>query len=171
MPETPRTRPGIGPGSQTTAPDVNPRDPHPRPELSHHPWPVLSAIAAGGAVGGLARFGLEQALPTGPGGFPWTTFGVNVSGCLLVGCLMVLAADVWRHRRLVRPFLGLGVLGGFTTFSVHVLDVYRLVAGGSPGTAVGYLVATVLAALAAVAVGAATTRWVVSRARERGSGR
>lgn len=171
MPETPRTRPFIGAESRPIDPDVNPRGQHPRPELSHHPWPVLSAIAAGGALGGLARFGLEQALPTRPGGFPWTTFGINVSGCLLIGCLMVLVAGVWRHRWLVRPFLGVGVLGGFTTFSVHVLDIYQLVAGGATTTAVGYLVATVLAALAAVAAGAATTRWVVSRAWGRGSGR
>jgi len=69
---------------------------------------VLGVIAAGGAAGALARYGL--ALPHRPDGWPWATFITNLSGCLLIGVLMALI-DQLRPHRLVRPFIGIGVLG------------------------------------------------------------
>ena len=57
-------------------------------------------IAAGGALGSLARWGLGLALPHRPGTFPWATFAANVSGSLLLGVLMVLAAEVLPPSRL-----------------------------------------------------------------------
>ena len=53
--------------------------------------PVVAAVAAGGVVGSLARWGVALALPTAPGDFPWATFGVNVLGSLLMGVLVVVA--------------------------------------------------------------------------------
>jgi CrcB protein len=93
------------------------------------------------------------------------TFVINVSGCLLIGVLMVLVGDVWPGRRLLRPFLGTGLLGGYTTFSTYVVDVQHLVMAGAVGTALAYLTATLLAALAAVHAGMTVTRVVVDRAR------
>lgn len=55
---------------------------------------MLGVISIGGGVGGLARYGLGLWFPSGSGGFPWTTFGVNVSGCLLIGVLLVLAGGM-----------------------------------------------------------------------------
>ena len=89
---------------------------------------MLGAIAVGGAIGSLARYGISLALPAPAHGFPWATFLTNVAGCLLIGVLMVLIAEVFTERRLLRPFLGVGVLGGFTTFSTYIVDIQRLVA-------------------------------------------
>ncbi len=132
------------------------------------PWPVLGVVAAGGAVGAVARYGIGVAFPTGPAGFPWATFGVNVSGCLLIGVLMVLVAEVWPSRRLLRPFLGTGLLGGYTTFSTYAVDIQHLLAGGAARTALAYLAGTLLAALVAVYAGAAGTRAAVDRIRPAG---
>ncbi|MFB4262602.1 CrcB family protein [Nonomuraea sp. GTA35] len=136
-------------------PDVDLHVPAQRAELH---WPVLAAIAAGGALGALARYGAQTALPSGPADFPWATFLVNVSGCLLIGVLMVVITEVRTAHRLVRPFLGVGVLGGYTTFSTYVVDVQRAVAAGAPVTGLAYLAATMLAALAAVVAGMWLTR-------------
>ncbi|NJP88579.1 CrcB family protein [Nonomuraea sp. FMUSA5-5] len=138
-------------------PDVDLHVPAQRAELH---WPVPAAIAAGGALGALARHAAQTALPVEAGGFPWATFLVNVSGCLLIGVLMVTITEVRRAHRLVRPFLGVGVLGGYTTFSTYVVDVQRAVAAGAPVTGLVYLAATMLAALAAVAAGMWLTRRV-----------
>src|SRR5262249_23643117 len=74
-----------------------------RSELLRAPWAVLTAIAVGGALGSLARYGLTVAFPPGPAGFPWATFAVNVSGGLPIGILMVLVTDVFDTHPLVRP--------------------------------------------------------------------
>ncbi|MFC5833345.1 fluoride efflux transporter FluC [Nonomuraea insulae] len=136
-------------------PDVDLHVPAQRAELH---WPVIAVIAAGGALGALARYGAQTALPAGPGEFPWATFLVNVSGCLLIGVLMVVITEVREAHRLVRPFLGVGILGGYTTFSTYVVDVQRAVAAGAPVTGLLYLAATLLAALAAVTAGMWVTR-------------
>ena len=126
---------------------------------------VLAAVAAGGAAGAMARYVLTLAFPDSPGGFPWALFGVNVGGCALIGVLMVLLGEGrWTHP-LVRPFLSVGVLGGFTTFSSFALDVHLLVAAGRPGVALGYLAGTLLAGLAAVGLAVRGTRRVLRRGR------
>lgn len=147
----------------TANPDVDLRLPRQRARLRHAPWAVLTVVSAGGALGATARYGLGEVFPAAPDGFPWGTFGVNVSGCLLIGVLMALVTGVWAGRRLVRPFLGVGVLGGFTTFSTYVVDIHRLVDAGAAGTALVYLAGTVLAALAATWAGLVGGRWLVAR--------
>ncbi len=108
---------------------------------------TLAAVSAGGMLGALARYGLAAAWPHPDGSFPWPTFVVNVSGCLLIGALMVTIA----HRPLLRPFLGVGVLGGYTTFSAYTVETLRVQA---PGTALAYLAATLCGAVLAVWAGA-----------------
>jgi CrcB protein len=136
-----------------------------RRDMVRAPWAVLAAISAGGAVGALGRYGLASAWPHAPGRFPWATFGTNVSGCLLIGVLMVLITEVWSAHRLVRPFLGVGVLGGFTTFSTYSVDVQQLVAAGAARVALLYLAGTVVAALTAVYLGSTLTRLSTRRLR------
>lgn len=131
-------------------------------------WPVLAAVCAGGVVGSLAPYGLIDAFPHGPGGFAWTTFAINVSGCFLIGVLMVLISEIWQSRRLLRPFWGTGVLGGFTTFSAYILDTQHLLGAGAAHIALAYLAGTLMAALAAVVAGDAVTRWVVQRLHQHG---
>jgi CrcB protein len=76
---------------------------------------------------------------------------------------MVLVSEVWPTRRLLLPFLGTGVLGGYTTFSTYIVDIQQLLAVGAARTALAYLAATLFAALAAVYAGIILTRWVVHR--------
>ncbi|GIJ67193.1 fluoride efflux transporter FluC [Virgisporangium ochraceum] len=104
-------------------------------------WAPVVAVAAGGVVGALGRYGLQSAFPS-----LWTTWAINVAGCLLIGALMPLVAE----RPLLQPFVGPGVLGGFTTFSAYAVDVQR-------GAPLLYLGGTVVAAVAAVWVGRAVT--------------
>ncbi|MEU8341496.1 CrcB protein [Actinomadura meyerae] len=139
-------------------PDVDLHDPAQRAELFRAPWGTLGAVSAGGVLGALARYGLSTAFPNGPGEFPWAVFWVNVSGCLLIGVLMVLITEVRQAHPLVRPFLGVGVLGGFTTFSTYAVDVQRAVEHGAPRVGLAYLALTLAAALAAVLAGVRLTR-------------
>jgi CrcB protein len=115
---------------------------------------VVGAVALGGGVGSLARYALSQAWPTGVRGLPWTTLGINVVGSLLLGMLVVALTEIWRPHRLVRPLLGTGVLGGFTTFSTFAVEVRGL---GAP-TAWSYLVLSVLGGIAAAWAGMALVR-------------
>ncbi|MEE1941675.1 CrcB family protein [Streptomyces sp. TRM 70361] len=122
---------------------------------------VLAAVAAGGALGATARHALTSAWPAPPGGPPWATLAANTAGCALLGVLMVLVAEYGRGHPLARPFLGTGVLGGFTTYSAYALDTVTLLERGAAGTAAAYLGGTLAAALGAVWAGAAATRAVV----------
>jgi CrcB protein len=127
--------------------------------------PALAVIAAGGVLGALARYGVESAWPAPPGAFPWAVFAINVSGCLLMGVLMAVVTEIRPHRPLLRPFLGVGLLGGYTTFSTYIVDSQGTGAAGAPLTALVYLFGTVLAALLAVTAGATLTEAVVRRSR------
>ncbi|MFB9238873.1 fluoride efflux transporter CrcB [Plantactinospora siamensis] len=146
------------PDRPPTDPDVDLHVAPQRAELARGRGSLLAAIAAGGVLGALARYGLSLAWPHRPGSFPWATFGTNVSGCLLIGVLMVLITETWAAPRLTRPFLGVGVLGGYTTFSTYAVDIQQGVAAGHPRTALLYLAATVLAALVAVRAGMVLAR-------------
>ena len=125
-----------------------------------HPrrWDVALVIAAGGAIGGGSRWLVNEALPTSPGGFPWSTFAENVSGCFLLAVMMVFLLDVWPPNRYARPFIGIGVLGGYTTFSAYTSDARVLLADGQVGLALVYLFASVAVGLLAVVAGLALTR-------------
>jgi CrcB protein len=122
--------------------------------------PVLAVVSAGGAAGALARYGLARAWPAPPGGLPWATLVINVAGCLLIGVLVVLAGEVWAAHPLARPFLGTGLLGGFTTFSAYAEQTRALLAAGRAAAGLGYLVGTLAAALCAVQLGIVATRWI-----------
>ncbi|MFI8289845.1 CrcB family protein [Streptomyces sp. ms191] len=126
--------------------------------------PFVGVVAAGGALGAAARYGAALLWPTPAGAFPWTTFGVNILGCAAIGTLVVLVTEAGTAPHpLVRPFLGTGILGGFTTFSTYALDTQRLLAAGETARGLAYMGATVTAALAAVWAATAATRGVLAR--------
>ncbi|WP_151772325.1 fluoride efflux transporter FluC [Streptomyces abyssomicinicus] len=147
---------------------------HSHPDHTNGPqWPVVAAVAVGGAVGAALRFGAanvwrngsdaELVWPKGEAAFPWTTLLVNVVGCFLMGVLTVTLKERFTGApRLLNPLLGTGVLGGFTTFSSYTDDARRLFENDQPGSALGYLVLTVAGALAGVALGAVLTRVVLT---------
>jgi CrcB protein len=131
--------------------------------------PVVGAIAVGGVLGALSRYGLDVAIPAQHAGFPWATFLVNVSGCLLIGMLIVVVTEGPTAHPLTRPFLGTGVLGGYTTFSTAMVDTRHLWSAGAVDTGLVYLFGTLAAALAAVSLGVLVARWwLVSRGSPRG---
>jgi fluoride exporter len=144
-------------------PDVDLHDAQDSGELVRHHLSVLGAIAAGGVLGALARHVVSEAWTTAPGAFPWGTFLINVSGSLLIGILMAVLGLRPGHHRLVRPLLGVGVLGGFTTFSTYAAQSHELVRSGQPVVALLYLTGTVIAALLAVIAGVFLVRRVVHR--------
>ncbi|WP_326598371.1 fluoride efflux transporter CrcB [Streptomyces sp. NBC_01803] len=137
-------------------------DPVPRRRPSptgHGQVPVLAAVALGGGLGSAARYGALRLWPVPAHAFPWTTLAVNAVGCALIGVLMVTVTEGRRPaHRLVRPFLGTGVLGGFTTFSTYTQDTERLLSAGRAAPALVYLAGTLAAALAAVWLASAATR-------------
>jgi fluoride exporter len=126
----------------------------------------LAAVAIGGGVGSVARYLLSVAFPAGHG-FPWAIFAVNVSGCFLLGLLMVYLLEVWPPRRLLRPLLGVGLLGGYTTFSTYAAGVMTLLTGHAPALADAYALSSILAGLVAVWAGTKTARVAATRPRRR----
>ena len=132
---------------------------------------MLLVIAAGGALGSLARYALERAMPDdSPRVFAWATFLTNVSGCLLIGVLMWLVVEVWEPRRYARPFLGVGVLGGFTTFSTYAVEAQGMARAGAWGTAGAYVVASLVLGVLAVRAGQGLGRRIVGRGPGRDAG-
>jgi CrcB protein len=113
-------------------------------------WGVLAAISLGGSLGSVARYLVSEAVPVTAGRFPWATFLINVSGCLAIGLLMVLVLDVWPPNRYARPFVGVGILGGYTTFSTFTVETRNLAAHGAWGLAAAYVLGSLVAGLAAV---------------------
>lgn len=132
--------------------------------------PLLAVIAAGGGIGAVLRYGVGLWVPS-HGDMPWPTLGINVIGCFAIGVLMVVITEIRTPHRLLRPFLGVGVLGGFTTFSTYAVEVRRLLESGRTVLALGYLGGTVVLALGAVVAGMAVTRWFSATARRFGGTR
>ncbi|MFI9509652.1 fluoride efflux transporter CrcB [Nocardia sp. NPDC052566] len=126
---------------------------------------VLLVISLGGGLGAVLRYTIGAWWPAQPHRIPWSTFVVNVMGCFAIGILMVLITDVWVAHRLLRPFLGVGVLGGFTTFSTYSVEVRTLLESGAAIEASEYLGGTVLASLGAVVLGMGMTRWTTGTTR------
>jgi CrcB protein len=110
-------------------------------------------VALGGGLGAASRYGVSLAAPARAGEWPWATFTVNVLGSLLIGVLagwLSTKGEPGEHWRL---FLGVGVLGGFTTFSAFSLETMRLIERNDWLSASTYSIGSVLAGLAAVAIG------------------
>jgi fluoride exporter len=126
-------------------------------------WPrlsvgVLLAVFVGGIVGGLARYGIGLAAPAPANEFPWDVFAVNVGGAYALALVLVLVLEVLRPTRYVRPALGTGFMGAFTTFSSLATATDHLLAHARPGLAVGYVVGSVFGGLAAASFGLVTGR-------------
>jgi CrcB protein len=108
---------------------------------------IALLVALAGAGGVLARYGLS-ALVHGDA-LPWVTFAINVVGSFLLGMLVVAH---WASPH-VRTTLGVGFLGGFTTFSTFTVQAFLDIEAGAPGRAVVLVLASVLVGLAAAGAG------------------
>ena len=118
----------------------------------------IALVALGGVVGTAGRYGLELAVPTPTGGWPWATFVVNLVGAFVLGALLeALArsgADLAVRRR-VRLLIGTGFCGSLTTYSTFAVEINLLVRAHEPVTAFGYLAVSVVAGIAVTAAGIA----------------
>lgn len=138
------------------------RPAHARPQL-------IALVMLGGMAGTAMRNAIETAFTaSGEHLMPWATFGINVSGALLLGLLsellVLVVADEERRRRLQLTF-GTGVLGGFTTYSTFLLETVRLGETSHPFAAVCYLVGSVVLGFGAAYLAMIGTRRVIDRAQ------
>ncbi|MHC0054292.1 fluoride efflux transporter CrcB [Actibacterium sp. D379-3] len=120
---------------------------------------TLAQVALGGALGACCRYltGVAATRVIGHG-FPWGTLIVNIAGSFLMGVLVVVLAEKGGTR--FAPLLMTGLLGGFTTFSAFSLDAITIFERGQTGLAAGYVAASVILSLLAIALGLLAARGV-----------
>ncbi|GAA3966661.1 CrcB family protein [Gordonia caeni] len=138
---------------------------------------AMVTVFLGGLLGAPARYGVDVALPSGPDGFPWSTFTVNLVGAFALGLLLeTLTSSGWRADRVrrARLLLGTGFLGAFTTYSSFAVQFDQLGRHGQAGLAAAYAAASLVFGLTAAGLGLCAAQ-AVRRLRgpdpERGVGR
>lgn len=114
---------------------------------------VVAAVAAGGALGTAARYGVGQAVAVAPGTFPWATLWTNVSGSLALGLVLAVVLERFPPTRFVRPFVATGFLGAYTTYSTFAVETDLLVKDGHGAVAAAYVAGSLVAGCAAVWAG------------------
>jgi CrcB protein len=123
--------------------------------------PNLLFVMIGGAAGAGLRYEVGRwALQRIGAGFPWGTLIVNLIGGLLMGVLAGAIIAEGRADRAAWLLLGVGVLGGFTTFSAFSLDVFAMMQRGQAGVALGYIAASVIGSVLLLVLGYMATRAV-----------
>ncbi len=119
-------------------------------------WQRLALLAAAGAAGSLARYGLTGLVQRlVPSGFPWGTFAVNALGCLLFGFVWALADERVIISGATRMILLVGFMGAFTTFSTFAFETGQLLDDSEWLLAAGNLLLHNLVGVALVIVGIA----------------
>ncbi|MGH2936074.1 MAG: fluoride efflux transporter CrcB [Gaiellaceae bacterium] len=120
--------------------------------------PVV-AIAVAGAIGALARYGLEGFVSRrAPGAFPWGTFVVNVTGAFVLGFVFTLMTEQFTIAPWLRGAITIGLIGAYTTFSTFSFETYSLIEDGAIGIAAANAVVSLAAGLGAVYLGVVTGR-------------
>ena len=108
-------------------------------------------VGLGGALGAMARFGVGRIV--GVTALPWATLSVNVLGGFAMGLLAGWLAVRGSGGEGWRLLLGVGVLGGFTTFSAFSLEMMLMLERGAMLTAIGYALASVVLSVGALSLG------------------
>ncbi|HZU73953.1 MAG TPA: fluoride efflux transporter CrcB [Acidimicrobiales bacterium] len=126
---------------------------------------VLASIAAGGALGTLARYLLASVVHRSPGSFPWATFWTNVTGSFVLGLVLVLILERFPPTRYLRAFIATGFCGAFTTFSTLAVETELLVRSGHAAVALTYAGVSLAAGLVAVWMGMVSGRLVPAAER------
>ena len=121
--------------------------------------PPLLLVMIGGAIGAGFRYHLSRiALQFMGPGFPWGTWIANLLGGLLMGVLAGTLAREVDGGEPLRLFLGVGVLGGFTTFSAFSLETYNMLVRGDYMMAVAYAISSATGAIILLFLGVLLTR-------------
>ena len=124
---------------------------------------TIAAIAAGGAIGALMRYGVNIAAVKALGhGFPYGTMAVNIAGSFAMGAIIIVFANIWQPSETMRVFIVTGLLGAFTTFSTFSLDVANLFERGEYLATATYLSASVILSIAALFAGMAIVKGILS---------
>jgi CrcB protein len=120
---------------------------------------TIVAIAIAGALGALARYGVDGLVSRRlPAAFPWGTFVVNISGAFVLGLLMTLMTEQLTTAPWLRSALTIGLLGAYTTFSTLSYETYRLLEDGAVGLAAANMLGSMAAGLFAVYLGVVAGR-------------
>jgi CrcB protein len=114
---------------------------------------VVLAAFLGGIVGGLARYCIGRAAPPSPSGFPWDIIAINIGGAFALAVLLVIVLELLPRAAYLRPALGTGFLGAFTTFSSLAVGADHLAAHDHAAVAAIYVTASVVGGLAATRLG------------------
>lgn len=122
---------------------------------------MLAVVSAGCAIGAVARFEISRRIVEGFGdSFPWGTLFVNLTGCLLAGAMLVSlhssASPAWI------AFLGLGILGGYTTVSSFSLETALMFRRNHALGALAYVAASMFGCIAAAGLGALLASWIAT---------
>ena len=126
-------------------------------------WITLTLVAAGGALGASARWMTRLAVERLVGSdFPFATFAANVGGSLAMGVAFSLLSDDAAGNSRLSPFLIVGFLGGYTTFSAYAMDAWSLFTDGRELEALAYAVGSSVLSIAALAAGIALARGIVA---------
>lgn len=115
---------------------------------------IFLAVVMAGAIGVALRYLLDAAITARAGdAFPWSTLIVNVAGAFALGLVVALLGRHFVGTDIWRPTLGIGLLGGFTTFSAFALEAITLAEDGRIGRAAVYVAATNTLGIGAAASG------------------
>ncbi len=117
-------------------------------------------VFAGGGFGAAMRYGLSLMLPCATGGWPWSTMLANIAGSLVMGILAGCLSTRGSGGEEWRLFLGVGILGGFTTFSAFSLEAVTMVERGALGDAALYAIGSVILSILALWGGLSVARTV-----------
>ncbi len=109
-------------------------------------------------MGAPARYELSQLVHVAKDSFPWATFWTNVSGSFALGLVLVLILERFPPTVYLRPFIGTGFLGAYTTYSTFAVEADLLVKDSHPVLAATYMVASLIAGFAAVWAGMTVAR-------------
>jgi CrcB protein len=116
--------------------------------------PTIAAVAVGGSLGTLARYGLDAVIERRAFSlFPWSTFAINLTGCFLVGLLIAALVDRHHAPHWLRVGLVIGFCGGYTTFSTFAQESYGLLEEKALGVALLNVTASVTLGVLAVFLG------------------
>lgn len=119
-------------------------------------------VMVGGGIGAVLRFQLGRILVTSPSGWPWGTFAANVVGGLLMGVLAAWLLRAGQGAENMRLLLGVGLLGGFTTFSSYSLELVQMVQNGQGLMAIIYAIGSAVIAVSALLAGLMLTQWMLA---------